>query len=176
MLHLLKHAYANTRSVIRTMVEVLHAHTLTHKSRAGSMSDFAFIDALMPKKAEYPDKPSDSLTDYLIPQWKDQVEKQGDYFFCDFDPKSPVAIRHQLREADVCLSFRSALRRPWGLEGNYDSFPRLPGGVPPLLKAGDRGFGTAVNSIEDYARKRSAGSSRPPRRGSCRSCLSAGTR
>ena len=76
MLHLLKHAYANTRSVIRTMVEVVHAHTLTHKSRAGSLSDFAFIDALTPKKAEYPDKPSDSFTDYLIPQWKDQVEKQ----------------------------------------------------------------------------------------------------
>ena len=50
MLHLLKHTYADTRSVIRSMVEVVHAHTLTHKSRAGSVSDFAFIDALTPKK------------------------------------------------------------------------------------------------------------------------------
>jgi Cas7 group CRISPR-associated protein Csh2 len=76
MLQLLKHTYANTRSVIRTMVEVVHAHTLTHESRAGSVSDFAFLDALMPRKKEHPDKPSDSLMDYVIPQWKDQVEKQ----------------------------------------------------------------------------------------------------
>ena len=61
MLHLLKHTYASTRSVVRSMVEVVHAHTLTHKSRAGSVSDFAFIDAFTPKKL---DKPSESLADY----------------------------------------------------------------------------------------------------------------
>jgi len=68
MLHLLKHSYASTRSVVRSMVEVVHAHTLTHKSRAGSVSDFAFIDALTPKKL---DKPSESLTDYgTLPTWE----------------------------------------------------------------------------------------------------------
>lgn len=68
MLHLLKHTYASTRSVVRSMVEVVHAHTLTHKSRAGSVSDFAFIDALTPKKLE---KPSDSLADYgALPTWE----------------------------------------------------------------------------------------------------------
>lgn len=68
MLHLLKHTYASTRSVVRSMVEVVHAHTLTHKSRAGSVSDFAFIDALTPKKL---DKPSESLTDYgVLPTWE----------------------------------------------------------------------------------------------------------
>jgi Cas7 group CRISPR-associated protein Csh2 len=78
VLHLLKHAFSNTRSVIRTMVEVIHAHTLTHKSRAGSVSDFAFVDALMPKK-DNPDKPSISLTDYFIPQWTGEVAaKFGD--------------------------------------------------------------------------------------------------
>jgi CRISPR-associated protein Csd2 len=77
MLHLLKHAYADTRSVVRTMVEVVHAHTLTHKSRAGSVSDFAFIDALMPKKKSEGDKPSESLTDYVIPQWRDEVESES---------------------------------------------------------------------------------------------------
>ncbi len=76
MLHLLKHTYADTRSVIRTMVEVVHAHTLTHNGRAGSVSDFAFIDALMPKKGANADKPSESLADYLIPQWKGAVENQ----------------------------------------------------------------------------------------------------
>ncbi|MGO9245919.1 MAG: type I CRISPR-associated protein Cas7 [Verrucomicrobiia bacterium] len=76
MLHLLKHTYADTRSVVRTMVEVVHAHTLTHNSRAGSVSDFAFIDALMPKKKANPDKPSESLSDYVIPQWTGDVEKK----------------------------------------------------------------------------------------------------
>jgi Cas7 group CRISPR-associated protein Csh2 len=74
MLHLLKHTYASTRSVVRSMVEVVHAHTLTHKSRAGSVSDFAFIDAFTPKKLE---KPSESLADYgVLPTWekiKDQT-------------------------------------------------------------------------------------------------------
>jgi Cas7 group CRISPR-associated protein Csh2 len=68
MLHLLKHTYASTRSVVRSMVEVVHAHTLIHKSRAGSVSDFAFIDALTPKKLE---KPSESLADYgTLPTWE----------------------------------------------------------------------------------------------------------
>ena len=68
MLHLLKHTYASTRSVVRSMVEVVHAHTLTHKSRAGSVSDFVFIDALTPKKLE---KPSESLADYgALPTWE----------------------------------------------------------------------------------------------------------
>jgi CRISPR-associated protein Csd2 len=68
MLHLLRHTYTGLPSVIRTMVEVVHAHTLTHKSRAGSVSDFAFIDALTPKKLE---KPSESLADYgALPTWE----------------------------------------------------------------------------------------------------------
>jgi Cas7 group CRISPR-associated protein Csh2 len=70
MLQLLKHAYADTRSVIRTMVEVVHAHTLTHNSRAGSVSDFAFMDRLMPTKELNPNKPSESLADYGdLPTW-----------------------------------------------------------------------------------------------------------
>lgn len=78
MLHLLKHTYSSTRSVVRSMVEVVHAHTLTHKSRTGSVSDFAFIDALTPKKFE---KPSESLADYgPLPAWekiKDQPVRLG---------------------------------------------------------------------------------------------------
>lgn len=70
MLHLLKHTYASTRSVVRSMVEVVHAHTFTHKSRAGSVSDFAFLDALTPKKPSSPDKPSESLADYEVPTWE----------------------------------------------------------------------------------------------------------
>src|ERR1019366_2290672 len=71
MLQLLKHTYADTRSVIRTMVEVVHAHTLAHNNRAGSVSDFAFIDALTPKKTANLDKPSESLADYgELPTWE----------------------------------------------------------------------------------------------------------
>ena len=81
MLHLLKHTYASTRSVVRSMVEVVHAHTLTHNSRAGSVSDFAFLDALTPKKASNADKPSESLADYgELPTWekvKDQPVRSG---------------------------------------------------------------------------------------------------
>jgi len=81
MLNLLKHTYTGTRSVVRSMVEVVHAHTLTHKSRAGSVSDFAFLDALTPKKASNPDKPSDELSDYgELPTWekiKDQPVRSG---------------------------------------------------------------------------------------------------
>ena len=76
MLQLLRYTYTSTRSVIRTMVEVVHAHTLAHKNRVGSVSDFAFIDALTPKKNSNPDKPSDSLADYVIPQWIGEVAGQ----------------------------------------------------------------------------------------------------
>ena len=68
MLHLLKHTYTGTRSAIRSMVEVVHAHTLTRNSRAGSVSDFTFTDAFAPKKLE---KPSESLADYgALPTWE----------------------------------------------------------------------------------------------------------
>ncbi len=68
MLQLLKHTYTGTRSVVRSMVEIVHAHTLTHNSRAGSVSDFAFIDAFTPKKLE---KASESLADYgALPTWE----------------------------------------------------------------------------------------------------------
>ena len=70
MLQLLRHTYASTRSVVRSMVEVVHAHTLTHKSRTGSVSDFALIDALTPKKTNNPDKPSESVADYEIQTWE----------------------------------------------------------------------------------------------------------
>lgn len=70
MLQLLKHTYTGTRSVVRSMVEVVHAHTLTHTSRAGSVSDFALIDAFTPKKSRNPDQPSELLADYgVLPSW-----------------------------------------------------------------------------------------------------------
>lgn len=72
MLHLLKHTYADTRSVVRSMVEVVHAHTFTHNSRAGSVSDFALIDALTPRRIpkEDSDKASSSLAEYEITTWE----------------------------------------------------------------------------------------------------------
>lgn len=69
MLELLPLLYAHTRSVVRTMVEVTHAHVLTHTNPVGSLSDFALLDVLTPRKKSEPDKPSDSINDYTIPTW-----------------------------------------------------------------------------------------------------------
>lgn len=80
MLELLPLAYPHTRSVVRTMVEVVHAHVFTHNERLGSLSDFALLDALTPSKKTAMDKPSDSLDDYEIPTWdaiKDKPVRSG---------------------------------------------------------------------------------------------------
>jgi CRISPR-associated protein Csd2 len=82
MLNLLKYAYSNTRSVVRTMVDVLHVHTFTHLNRAGSISDFTLIDAMTPKKQTAPDKASECLAEYgnPLPQWdsiKDRPIRPG---------------------------------------------------------------------------------------------------
>lgn len=76
MLHLLKYAYPHTRSVIRTEVEIIHAHVVQHKDQLGSFSDFALLDALAPKRipAADKDKPSESRADYLIPTW-DEIKE-----------------------------------------------------------------------------------------------------
>ena len=80
MLELLPLAYDHTRSVIRTMVEVIHAHVFTHANPLGSLSDFALLDALAPAKNSEPDKPSNSLDDFVIPTWdkiKDKPFRAG---------------------------------------------------------------------------------------------------
>lgn len=74
MLYLLRYAYPHTMSVIRTMVEVKHAHVFTHKSALGSVSDFAVIDALTPKHTG-----GDS---YAVPTWdeiKAPFAAKGEY-------------------------------------------------------------------------------------------------
>ena len=75
MLKLLPLAYSHTRSVVRTMVEVIHAHVFTHNKPLGSLSDFALLDALTPCKKSDPDKPSNSLDEYDVPTW-DEVKDQ----------------------------------------------------------------------------------------------------
>jgi Cas7 group CRISPR-associated protein Csh2 len=77
MLRLLKHAYPHTRSVIRTQVEIIHAHTVQHMDPLGSFSDFALLDALAPKRIpeSEKDKPSESIADYCIPTWDEIKDK-----------------------------------------------------------------------------------------------------
>ena len=80
MLNLLSQIYKANPSVSRTMVEGVHAHVFTHKSPLGSVSDFALIDALTPKKLGDAGKPSESLADYKIPTWdeiKDTAVRNG---------------------------------------------------------------------------------------------------
>lgn len=60
---LIPHAYAHNASRIRPFVEVRHAWYFEHKSRLGSCSDFAIIDALTPTKVQAAE-PSSSWTDY----------------------------------------------------------------------------------------------------------------
>ncbi len=52
LLHLIKHAYPNTRSVARShgLIEVRHAWYAEHKNGLGSFSEFEFIEKLMPKR------------------------------------------------------------------------------------------------------------------------------
>lgn len=64
---LIPHAYAHTRSYIRSNVELLHAWYIEHKSSLGSCPDYKLIDALTPKKEQNSDKPSLSRDEYKIP-------------------------------------------------------------------------------------------------------------
>jgi CRISPR/Cas system type I-B associated protein Csh2 (Cas7 group RAMP superfamily) len=83
MLNLLKHAYRDNPSTVRTQVELIHAHAVEHKDQLGSFSDFALLDALkLVRKGDDPEKPSTSRADYQIPTWDEikgnVVRKQGD--------------------------------------------------------------------------------------------------
>ena len=63
MCRLIPYAYPHNASRIRPFVEVRHAWYFEHKSRLGSCSDFAIIDALTPTKVQTAE-PSSSWTDY----------------------------------------------------------------------------------------------------------------
>ncbi len=60
---LIAYAYAHNPSRIRPFVEIRHAWYFQHKSRLGSASDFAIIDALTPTKTE-PNEASTSWAEY----------------------------------------------------------------------------------------------------------------
>lgn len=64
---LIPHAYAHTRSYIRSNVELLRAWYIEHKSPLGSCPDYKLIDALTPKKKQDTDKPSMLRDEYDIP-------------------------------------------------------------------------------------------------------------
>jgi hypothetical protein len=49
-------------------VEIRHAWYVEHKSPLGSASDFDLISALTPKKKGDPTTPSQTLSDYEVPQ------------------------------------------------------------------------------------------------------------
>lgn len=64
---LIPHAYAHTRSYIRSNVELLHAWYIEHRSSLGSCQDYKLIDSLTPKKRLELDKPSLSREEYDVP-------------------------------------------------------------------------------------------------------------
>jgi len=67
LLKVIPFAYAHTAAYNRAAVEIRHAWYVEHKSPLGSVSDFAVIDALTPKKKSAPDQPSSAWTDYDVP-------------------------------------------------------------------------------------------------------------
>lgn len=66
-LELIPYVYSHNRSLVRTQVEVLHAWYVAHNNQKGSYNDFDLIDALMPKKIEFANKPSVARGEYEIP-------------------------------------------------------------------------------------------------------------
>jgi len=67
LLKVIPFAYAHTAAYNRAAVEIRHAWYVEHKSPLGSVSDFAVIDALTPKKRSAPEEPSTTWTDYAVP-------------------------------------------------------------------------------------------------------------
>ena len=67
---LIRYMFSHTRSMIRSMVETVHAHYVTHKNSLGSFHEFRMLDALTPRLKTDVKKPS-SLEDYIIPTWND---------------------------------------------------------------------------------------------------------
>lgn len=81
MLKLIPYAYSHTASYVRSQVEIRHAWYAQHKSALGSFSDQAFIESLMPKKGEVPNKPSFCWADYSVPdKLPDDLKAKTDNF------------------------------------------------------------------------------------------------
>jgi Cas7 group CRISPR-associated protein Csh2 len=65
--------YDHTKSMVRSMVGIVHAWVVEHKKPVGSFSDFQMIDALTPRVKPEVQTPG-SLGDYIIPLWTDLPE------------------------------------------------------------------------------------------------------
>ena len=74
---LIPYAYAHTRSHVRPSVEIRHAWYVEHESPLGSCSDFAILDALMPRKRANPSEPSNIWEEYDVPSCIDTLEQKG---------------------------------------------------------------------------------------------------
>lgn len=74
---LIPYAYAHTRSHVRPSVEIRHAWYVEHESPLGSCSDFAILDALMPRKRANPSEPSNNWEEYDVPSGIDTLEQKG---------------------------------------------------------------------------------------------------
>src|SRR5262249_53982219 len=71
---LIQYMFSHTRSMIRSMVEIVHAHYVTHKNSLGSFHEFRMLDVLTPRLKGGVTKPT-SLEDYVIPTWNDIPEE-----------------------------------------------------------------------------------------------------
>lgn len=67
LLKAIPYAYSHNAAYARAAVEIRHAWYVTHRSALGSVSEFALIDALTPKRKDAPERPSTSWADYDVP-------------------------------------------------------------------------------------------------------------
>lgn len=68
-LKLLPYIYDHTRSLVRSQVNILHAHVGWHKNKLGSFKDSDFFEKLMPVLMD--GKDGGCKADYTIPKWDD---------------------------------------------------------------------------------------------------------
>lgn len=89
LLALIPFAYPHTASYLRPFVEVRHAWHAEHRSPLGSCSDAAILDAMRPRKAEQPDRPSASWEEYMVPTALPEVVSRRLESFRDLASERP---------------------------------------------------------------------------------------
>lgn len=97
---LAKYTFAHTRSMIRSMVEVVHGHYVTHSNPLGSFHEFRMIDALTPRLNDGLTKGA-SLADYTIPTWRDvpkELKSKAEYRDLASDDESIDGEQNESKE------------------------------------------------------------------------------
>jgi len=71
-LRLMPYMYEHTKSMLRSQVNILHAHVGWHGNKSGTFKPFEFLKALCPTKLD--GTVGDKKADFIIPIWDDVKE------------------------------------------------------------------------------------------------------